>query len=209
MKALSKRSDGIGKSNVVNKPNVEDRFQLAPMGPTRLRLSKPTLSAIEGFAVAGGLELALWTDMRVVANDATFGVFCRRWGVPLVDGGTVRLPRLIGQSRASDMILTGRPVKAQEAFDIGLANRLVPSGTTLEVAQKIAKDIASFPQLCLRADRTSSLQQWDLSSSSYDNEGIALLNEYECGKQVLDEAVKGAGVFSDGAGRGGSFDIDS
>jgi enoyl-CoA hydratase len=176
------------------------------MGPTRLRLSKPTLAAIEGYAVAGGLELALWADMRIVAEDATFGVFCRRWGVPLVDGGTVRLPRLIGHSRAMDMILTGRPVLAPEALDIGLANRLVPPGTSLQAAQQLAETIANFPQACMRADRTSALQQWDCDRSGDDNEGIALKNEYECGKRVLMEAVSGAAVFASGEGRGGSFE---
>jgi len=131
-----------------------------PMGPTRRIIDKPVIAAVEGYAVAGGLELALWCDMRVIADDASFGVFCRRWGVPLVDGGTVRLPRLIGQGRALDMILTGREVPAAEALRWGLADRLVPPGTTREAAEALATEIAQFPQLCMRADRYSSLKQW-------------------------------------------------
>ena len=132
-----------------------------PMGPTRLLLSKPVIAAVEGYAVAGGLELALWCDLRVMASDAAFGVFCRRWGVPLIDGGTVRLPRLIGHSRALDLILTGREVGAAEALAIGLANRVVEPGTALEAAIALAETIAAFPQDCLRSDRRSSYEQWD------------------------------------------------
>lgn len=131
-----------------------------PMGPTRHTLSKPVIAAVEGYAVAGGLELALWCDMRVIADDAAFGVFCRRWGVPLIDGGTIRLPRLIGQGRALDMILTGREVSATESLAWGLADRVVPPGTTRRAAEQLAVEIARFPQLCMRADRHSSLTQW-------------------------------------------------
>src|SRR3954469_18416980 len=134
-----------------------------PMGPTRRLLSKPVIAAVEGHAVAGGLELALWCDLRVASASAIFGVFCRRWGVPLIDGGTVRLPRLIGQSRAMDLILTGRPVEAAEALEIGLANRLVPAGEAVAAAQELARQIAAFPQACLRGDRLSALEQWGKS----------------------------------------------
>lgn len=130
------------------------------MGPSRRLLAKPVIAAVEGYAVAGGLELALWCDLRVAAESATFGVFCRRWGVPLVDGGTVRLPRIVGQGRALDMILTGRPVGAAEALAFGLADRLVPAGTALAAAQRLAAEIARFPQVCLRADRDSAYAQW-------------------------------------------------
>jgi len=207
LKALSYRSEhDDGQSNIVTEPSTLDRFEIGPMGPTRLRLSKPSIAAIEGYAVAGGLELAIWADLRVVSEDATFGVFCRRWGVPLIDGGTIRLPRLIGQSRALDMILTGRPVLAQEAYDIGLANRIVPKGSTLKEAMKIAELISSFPQQCMRSDRISTLQQWNCHEINNDNEGYALKNEYDHGKDVLKEAIIGASKFRDGAGRAGSFD---
>src|SRR5580698_6339315 len=134
----------------------------APLGCTRLRLGKPVIAAVAGYAVAGGLELALWCDLRVVESDAVFGVFCRRWGVPLVDLGTVRLPRLIGQSRAMDLILTGRPVSAREAYDIGLANRLAPPGQALAVALELAARLSAFPQTTMRNDRRSALDQWSL-----------------------------------------------
>src|SRR4029077_2528961 len=134
-----------------------------PMGPTRMQLTKPVIAAVEGHAVAGGLELALWCDLRVAAEDAVFGVFCRRWGVPLMDGGTVRLPRLVGQSHALDMILTGRGVSGEEAVRMGLVNRLVPKGMALEAAIALAKDLAKFPQRCLRTDRRSSYDQWGLT----------------------------------------------
>src|SRR5881227_776583 len=142
---------------------------IAPMGPSRLRLSKPVIAAVEGFAVAGGMELALWADMRVVAEDATFGIFCRRFGVPLIDLGTIRLPRLIGHSRAMDLILTGRPVDALEAFQIGIANRLVPKGEARAHAIALAKDLAKFPQACMRNDKRSALRQWDLSEEDAIN----------------------------------------
>jgi enoyl-CoA hydratase len=171
-----------------------------PMGPTRHLLGKPVIAAVEGYAVAGGLELALWCDLRVASETAKFGVFCRRWGVPLIDGGTVRLPRLIGHSRALDMILTGREVGAREAFDWGLANRLVPAGQALAEAKALAEVIAKFPQLCMRSDRRSSYEQWTLDL------GDALRNEARLGKPALEaEAQKGAARFASGKGRGGDF----
>ena len=172
-----------------------------PMGPTRLALSKPVIAAVEGYAVAGGLELALWCDLRVAATGATFGVFCRRFGVPLIDLGTVRLPRLIGQSRAMDLILTGRAVAADEAFAIGLANRLVPDGQALSAAKDLARQIAGFPQLCLRNDRRSALEQWGLDWDA------ATAFEIGVGLETLrsGEAVAGAARFKSGEGRGGQF----
>jgi len=171
-----------------------------PMGPTRMLLDKPVIAAVEGHAVAGGSELALWCDLRVASTTAVFGVYCRRWGVPLIDGGTVRLPRIIGQGRALDMILTGRPVDATEAFAMGLADRLVPAGTALKTAIALARDIAAFPHLCMRADRMSAYQQWDESVTN------ALVNEAHGGVTPLREgATAGAKRFADGAGRGGSF----
>jgi enoyl-CoA hydratase len=172
------------------------------MGPTRLTLTKPVIAAVAGHAVAGGLELALWCDLRVAEADAVFGVYCRRWGVPLIDGGTVRLPRLIGQSRAMDMILTGRAVGATEALAIGLANRLAPRGESRSAAEALAGDIAAFPQGCLRADRRSALAQWSLPESD------ALRGEFAGGIEVLrsGEAAAGAARFVGGAGRGGRFD---
>ena len=171
-----------------------------PMGPTRLLLQKPVIAAIAGYAVAGGLELALWCDLRVMEETATLGVFCRRWGVPLIDGGTVRLPRLIGLSRALDLILTGRPVGAQEALAMGLVNRVVPEGTARQAAEALARDIAAFPQVCLRNDRLSAYEQFDLSFEE------ALANEFRCGQAALDtEATAGASRFAEGAGRHGAF----
>ena len=171
-----------------------------PMGPTRMLLDKPVIAAIEGPAVAGGLELALWCDLRVASETAVFGVFCRRWGVPLIDGGTVRLPRIIGQGRALDMILTGRPVDAHEAHAIGLADRIVAADTALETAVSLAHDIAAFPQLCMQADRMSAYQQWDVPLAK------ALTDEAHGGAASLREgAAVGARRFTDGAGRGGSF----
>jgi enoyl-CoA hydratase len=168
-----------------------------PMGPTRLRLSKPVIAAVAGHAVAGGLELALWCDLRVADETAVFGVFCRRWGVPLVDGGTVRLPRLIGTSRALDLILTGRAVSADEAFSIGLVNRLVPAGEALSAAQALAAELADLPQACLRSDRLSALEQEAL------DEPAAMANEVRRGLPVLGEALAGAARFAAGAGRHG------
>lgn len=172
-----------------------------PMGPSRMLLSKPVIAAVAGHCVAGGLELALWCDLRVAADDAIFGVFCRRFGVPLIDGGTVRLPRLIGQSRALDMILTGRPVAAQEALAIGLANRVVPAAELMRAAEALAHEIAAFPQTCLRGDRASVLAQWSL------DEHAALANEFRHGLHTLHsgEAMAGAGRFQSGVGRHGQF----
>ena len=171
-----------------------------PMGPTRLRLSKPVIGAIAGHAVAGGLELALWCDLRVAEEDAVLGVFCRRWGVPLIDGGTVRLPRLIGASRALDLILTGRPVGAAEAERIGLVNRVVPRGEALPAAQELAAALAAFPQTCLREDRLSVLEQAGLT------EPEAMVNEVAHGRRSLAEAASGLERFRAGAGRHGAFD---
>ena len=171
-----------------------------PMGPTRHLQSKPVIAAVVGYAVAGGLELALWCDLRVASESAKFGVFCRRWGVPLIDGGTVRLPRLIGHSRALDMILTGREVGAREAYEWGLANRLVPEGRALAEAKALAEVIAKFPQVCMRSDRRSSYEQWSLEL------GGALTNEARLGLPALEaEAQKGAARFASGKGRGGDF----
>ena len=172
-----------------------------PMGPSRMLLTKPVIAAVEGYAVAGGLELALWCDMRVAARSATFGVFCRRWGVPLIDGGTVRLPRIVGQARALDMILTGRPVDAAEALAIGLASRVVDDGGALAAAQVLAAEIARFPARCLRTDRMSAYRQWELDLAEAlrfeGREGAAPLAE---------EAEAGANRFVNGAGREGRFD---
>lgn len=171
----------------------------APMGVSRMELSKPVIAAIEGYAVAGGLELAVWADLRVAADDAVFGVFCRRWGVPLIDGGTVRLPRLIGESRAMDLILTGRAVAADEALAIGLANRVVPSGTAVEAAQTLARELAAFPQTCLRQDRLSAREQHGLSVQQ------ALLNETRHGAtSLVNGTAEGAARFAGGAGRHGA-----
>jgi enoyl-CoA hydratase len=171
-----------------------------PMGPTRLALGKPVIAAVEGFAVAGGLELAVWCDLRVAAQDAAFGVFCRRFGVPLIDGGTVRIPRLVGQGRALDLILTGREVGADEALAMGLVNRVVPTGTALDRAVAWAQELDALPQDCLRNDRLSTLAQWDLSVED------ALRTEFRFGLDSLasPDAAAGATRFASGAGRGGS-----
>jgi enoyl-CoA hydratase len=170
-----------------------------PMGPTRLALSKPVIAAVAGYAVAGGLELALWCDLRVAEEDATFGVFCRRWGVPLIDGGTVRLPRLIGLSRAMDLILTGRAVDAPEALSIGLVNRVVPKGTVREAAERLAADLAGLPQTCLRNDRLSAVESLSLAHEE------AMANEFARGQLSLADPAMTSGVarFRDGAGRHG------
>jgi enoyl-CoA hydratase len=172
-----------------------------PMGPTRLVLSKPVVAAIEGHAVAGGIELAVWCDLRVASEDAVLGVYCRRWGVPLVDGGTIRLPRLIGHGRAMDLILTGRGVPAAEALAIGLVDRVVPSGAALEAAIELAKTIAAFPQTCVRSDRASAIGQWDL------DEAAALVAEHDHGLATIrsGEAQAGAARFAAGAGRHGAI----
>lgn len=170
-----------------------------PMGPTRLMLSKPVIAAIEGFAVAGGLELAIWCDMRVAAQDATFGVFCRRWGVPLIDGGTVRLPRIVGQGRANDMILTGRAVGASEAAAMGLADRIAPTGGALDAALELGESLLRYPQLCLRADHLSARPDaMDL--------GAALRREWASVAVFAAEGQAGAARFAAGKGRGGSFE---
>jgi enoyl-CoA hydratase len=178
-----------------------DVAQPGPMGPTRLVLSKPVIAAIEGPAVAGGLELALWCDLRVVASDAVLGVYCRRWGVPLIDGGTIRLPRLIGHSRALDLILTGRGVGADEALTMGLVNRVTSSGGALAGALELAAQIAAFPQICLRSDRRSAYEQWDLDLDE------ALARETAGGIEVLGsgETFEGVARFAGGDGRHGAF----
>ena len=175
-----------------------------PMGPTRMHLSKPVIAAIEGHAVAGGLELALWCDLRVVAEDAVLGVFCRRFGVPLIDLGTIRLPRLIGHSRAMDLILTGRSVPAKEAILIGLANRVAPGGKALDAALELAEEIACHPQRCMRSDRRSAIEQWGMS------EDQAMRNELALGLETIEsgETVAGATRFREGAGRHGTFPDD-
>jgi len=171
-----------------------------PMGPTRMELSKPVIAAISGHAVAGGLELALWCDLRIAEEDAVLGVFCRRWGVPLIDGGTVRLPRIVGLGRALDLILTGRPVGAAEACQMGLVNRVVPAGGGRAAAEKLALELASLPQTCLRSDRQSALEGMSLGSAE------ALANEFRHGTAALADAAVLAGVsrFRGGAGRGGT-----
>ena len=172
-----------------------------PMGPSRMELGKPVIAAISGHAVAGGLELALWCDLRVVERSAVLGVYCRRWGVPLVDGGTIRLPRLIGHSRAMDLILTGRAVGSEEALQMGLANRVVADGDALEEAVALADLLCRFPQNCLRSDRLSACEQWGLSLDQ------ALENEFRRGMEVIDsrETVTGATRFAQGRGRHGDF----
>jgi enoyl-CoA hydratase len=189
-------AEGQGQGNRVERDISVD----GPMGVSRMLLDKPVIAAVEGFAVAGGLELALWCDLRVAASDATFGVYCRRWGVPLIDGGTIRLPRLIGHSHALDLILTGRGVAGEEAQRMGLANRLVTPGTALEEAIALAHELARLPQVCLRSDRRSSYEQWDLGLPD------ALARETELGLATLatGESRRGAARFAAGAGRHGS-----
>ena len=183
---------GTSESNPVHRTGP------APMGPSRMILSKPVIAAVSGYAVAGGLELALWCDLRVVEENAVFGVFCRRWGVPLIDGGTVRLPRLIGHSRAMDMILTGRAVDAAEALAIGLANRVVPTGHSRQAAEELAAELARAPQGCLRSDRLSALHQWGRS------EAEAMDFEFGSLSKVAAESLAGAKRFAQGAGRHGA-----
>ncbi|KKF03986.1 crotonase/enoyl-CoA hydratase family protein [Mycolicibacterium obuense] len=178
--------------------NAVHRSGPGPMGPSRMVLSKPVIAAVSGHAVAGGLELALWCDLRVVEQDAVMGVFCRRWGVPLIDGGTVRLPRLIGQSRAMDLILTGRAVDADEALAIGLANRVVPTGQARAAAENLAAQLARLPQQCMRNDRLSALRQWGLS------EADAMDVEFGSMSRVAAESLDGAARFAAGAGRHGA-----
>ncbi|KAJ9649838.1 hypothetical protein H2198_010837 [Neophaeococcomyces mojaviensis] len=190
-------------SNATYLQPVADR-NIGPMGPSRLQIKKPVIAAVAGYAVAGGLELSLLGDMRVVEESAVFGVFCRRWGVPLIDGGTVRLQKVIGLGRAMDMILTGRPVGAQEALQMGLANRVVPDGKSLEEATALARSLLQFPQGCMRADRDSAYYA-AYDASSFED---AMQNEFSKGFKVLaTESVSGASRFSSGQGRHGSFDI--
>lgn len=190
-----------GAGNRVNEDSADQIIDSAgPMGPSRMQLSKPVIAAVEGYAVAGGLELALWCDLRVCAEDASFGVFCRRWGVPLIDGGTIRLPRLIGHSHAMDMILTGREVGSAEAKQIGLANRVVAPGTARAAAVELAQQLAALPQNCMRSDRRSAIEQWSMDP------GQALAHEVVLGMQTIrsGETVEGAARFRDGAGRHGA-----
>ena len=194
---------GGEKRNLVSAPKPGERLAGdAPMGPTRMRLTKPVIAAISGHAVAGGLELALWCDLRVAEEDAVFGVFSRRWGVPLIDGGTIRLPRLIGHGRAMDMILTGRPVEAPEALAIGLVSRVVGKGEARAAAEAWATEIARFPEVCLRGDRLSAIEQWGLG------EEAAFANEFAKGLAALEanETFAGAARFSGGKGRSGNFE---
>ncbi|WP_026999428.1 crotonase/enoyl-CoA hydratase family protein [Eisenibacter elegans] len=194
------------KSLALADPNaptmVLNPYGQAPLGVSRLRLQKPVIAAIQGYAVAGGLELALWCDLRVVEKTSVLGVFCRRWGVPLIDGGTVRLPRLIGLSRALDLILTGRAIDGQEALDMGLANRLVPEGQAWDTAVQLAKQLSRFPQNCLRNDRLSAYEQVDMDLEA------ALRNEFYKGTQTLlsQETFEGAQRFAEGKGRHGSYE---
>lgn len=177
----------------------DDQPRKGPMGPTRLTLSKPVIAAIAGPAVAGGMELALWCDLRVMERSAYMGVYCRRWGVPLIDGGTVRLPRIVGHGRAMDLILTGRKVEADECLAIGLASRVVEDGTALQAAVELAEELSRFPQGCLRADRDSALAQWSLS------EPVALTSEWKSSATIRSEGAAGAARFAAGKGRGGDF----
>ena len=189
-------SEGRGSSNPTRREGD------GPMGPSRMVLSKPTIAAVAGYAVAGGLELALWCDLRVVEESVVFGVFCRRWGVPLIDGGTVRLPRIVGMGRALDMILTGRPVGAEEALRFGLADRVVPDGESRSAAESLGEQIAGFPERCMRSDRLSAYEQVGLSLED------AIANEFDHGIEVIrsGETREGATRFAKGAGRHGSFD---
>jgi enoyl-CoA hydratase len=189
------------KAVATDRGNRVDAAADGPMGPTFMLLSKPVIAAVEGHAVAGGLELALWCDLRVAARDAVFGVYCRRWGVPLVDGGTVRLPRLIGQSHALDLILTGRGVSGDDALRMGLANRIVEHGQALDAALALARDLAAFPQRCLRSDRQSSYEQWGMPLRD------ALANETARGLETIrsGETLAGAARFAAGKGRHGNF----
>ena len=193
--AASGQTDGLAGLDF----DSTDTRAIGPMGPSRLRLSKPVIAAVSGAAVAGGMELALWCDLRVMEEDACFGVYCRRFGVPLIDGGTVRLPRLIGMGHAMDLILTGRKVEAAEALQMGLANRVVPRGQAREAALALARQLAAFPQATMRADRESADAQWDLPL------GEALQQEWQRGKARIPDALEGATQFAGGEGRHGSF----
>ncbi|MEM7374119.1 MAG: crotonase/enoyl-CoA hydratase family protein [Bacteroidota bacterium] len=189
----------IAGEGIPNKTSAEGD---GPMGPSRMWLSKPVIAAISGYAVAGGLELAVWCDLRVMEQSAVLGVFCRRWGVPLIDGGTIRLPRLIGMGRALDLILTGRAVGAEEALQMGLCNRVVPDGSALQEAQSLAHSIAAFPQQCLRNDRHSAYEQWNLPLAE------AMKQEFQLGMRSIQssETLTGAQRFADGKGRHGNFE---
>lgn len=200
---LKRAAGGVGpgwfEAHAIRAPEELDAPKPGPMGPTRLRLSKPVIAAVEGPAVAGGMELALWCDLRVMAEDAFMGVFCRRWGVPLIDGGAIRLPRIVGQGRALDLILTGREIGATEAKDWGLADRLAPPGGALAAAKALAAEIARFPQGCMRADRGVALDQWSLPH------GAAFAREWRSAGAFEAEGAAGAARFSAGKGRGGDF----
>lgn len=197
-----KASDASTAIRGANVPSLDpEERSLGPMGPSRLMIKKPIIAAVAGYAVAGGLELSLLGDMRVVEEDAVFGVFCRRWGVPLIDGGTVRLRAIVGLGRALDMILTGRPVDAQEALSMGLANRVVPKGKALEAALELAGELLRFPQGCLNVDRTSTYNACYQAGSLQE----ALRFEYQNGIEAMKEGVVGAERFAKGAGRGGDF----
>ena len=176
-----------------------DTAAIGPMGPSRLLLSKPVIAAISGAAVAGGMELALWCDMRVMEEDAYFGVYCRRFGVPLIDGGSVRLPRLVGMGHAMDLILTGRKVEAAEALQMGLCNRVVPNGAARDAAVALARQLADFPQQTMLSDRTNAYEQWDLPLRE------ALQMEWQRSKQRIPDGLEGAARFAAGAGRHGKF----
>ncbi len=200
LKVAAAGANGTVAGGALDIPDGDTDWPRGPMGPTRLMLSKPVIAAIAGPAVAGGMEIALWCDLRVMEEDAYMGVYCRRWGVPLIDGGTVRLPRIVGQGRALDLILTGRKVEADEALRIGLADRVVPKGTSREAAEALALDIARFPQGCMRSDRASAYAQWD-----HDLPG-ALRNEWRISSAfALSEGAAGAARFTAGKGRGGDF----
>jgi enoyl-CoA hydratase len=176
-----------------------DRPRKGPMGPTRLTLTKPVIAAISGPAVAGGMELALWCDLRVMEDSAYMGVYCRRWGVPLIDGGTVRLPRIVGHGRAMDLILTGRKVEADESLSMGLANRVCADGSALHTALELARELAKFPQDCMRADRSSAIAQWSLDPAD------ALKREWKSAEAFRSEGGAGAARFASGKGRSGDF----
>ncbi len=195
LKAVSEAADRV---------NRLEELGDGPMGPTRMLLRKPVIAAVSGYAVAGGLELALWCDLRVMEQDAVFGVFCRRWGVPLIDGGSVRLPRMVGLSRAMDLILTGRPVEADEALRMGLANRVVDPGSARAEAEALALQIAGFPQQCMLGDRLSVYQQFDMPLEQ------AMRNEFQIGVSTIrsGETLEGAARFAEGAGRHGTFEED-
>ena len=197
---LKAMAEDPGRANHVEWSDGPDPGD-GPMGPTRTSPSKPVIAAIEGYAVAGGLELALWCDLRIASQDAKLGFFDRRWGVPLIDGGTIRIARLIGQSRALDMVLTGRAVDADEALSFGLVNRVCAPGTAVDTAIALALDIAAFPQACMRSDRRSLLEQWDMPF------GDALANEFRLGLEAVasGETSEGAGRFTSGEGRHGAF----